>query len=44
MYKYIVHALQISIESFENNDILKAESIMEIENRIDSLERTKVII
>ncbi|MBZ9637070.1 Na/Pi cotransporter family protein [Clostridium sp. FP1] len=39
MYKYIVYALEISIESFENNDILKAESIMVIENRIDSLEK-----
>lgn len=39
MYKYIVYALEISIESFENNDIIKAESIMEIENRIDSLEK-----
>lgn len=38
MYKYIVNALEISIESFENNDIIKAESIMEIESRIDSLE------
>jgi len=39
MYKYIVHALEISIESFENSDIMKAESIMVIENRIDSLEK-----
>ncbi len=38
MYKYIVNALEISIESFENNDIVKAESIMAIESRIDSLE------
>lgn len=38
MYKYIVNALEISIESFENNDIIKAESIMAIESRIDSLE------
>ena len=39
MYKYIVHAMEISIESFENSDIIKAESIMAIENRIDSLEK-----
>ena len=39
MYKYIVNALEISIESFENNDIKKAKSIMGIENRIDSLEK-----
>jgi len=39
MYKYIVHALEISIESFENSDIMKAESIMVIEKRIDSLEK-----
>ena len=39
MYKYIVNALEISIESFENNDIKKAESIMGIEDRIDSLEK-----
>ena len=39
MYKYIVNALEISIESFENHDIRKAESIMGIEDRIDSLEK-----
>ena len=39
MYKCIVKALEISIDSFENNDIKKAESIMAIENRIDSLEK-----
>nr|MBK5236970.1 Na/Pi cotransporter family protein [Clostridium sp.] len=39
MYKYIVYALEICIESFENNDIIKAESILEIEDRIDSLEK-----
>ena len=39
MYKYIVNALEISIESFENNDPKKAESIIEIEKRIDSLEK-----
>ncbi|MFT5875796.1 MAG: phosphate:Na+ symporter [Clostridium sp.] len=39
MYKYIVYALEICIESFENNDIIKAESILAIEDRIDSLEK-----
>jgi phosphate:Na+ symporter len=39
MYKYIVYALEISIESFENSDIIKAESIIAIEKRIDSLEK-----
>ena len=39
MYKYIVNALEFSIESFENNDIKKAESMVAIENRIDSLEK-----
>jgi phosphate:Na+ symporter len=39
MYKYVVHALEISIESFEHNDIKKAESMVAIENRIDSLEK-----
>ena len=39
MYKYIVNALEISIESFENQDFKKAESIMAIEDRIDSLEK-----
>lgn len=39
MFKYVVNALELSIESFEHNDIKKAESIMAIENRIDSLEK-----
>ncbi|MBK5240855.1 Na/Pi cotransporter family protein [Clostridium sp.] len=39
MYKYVVNALEFSIESFENNDIKKAESMVAIENRIDSLEK-----
>ena len=39
MFKYIVNALEISIESFENDDLKKAESIMGIEDRIDSLEK-----
>ncbi|MGK0468726.1 Na/Pi cotransporter family protein, partial [Clostridium sp.] len=39
MFKYVVNALEFSIESFEHNDIKKAESIMAIENRIDSLEK-----
>ena len=39
MFKYIVNALEISIESFENHDLRKAESIMGIEERIDSLEK-----
>jgi phosphate:Na+ symporter len=39
MYKHIVNALEISIESFESDDIKKAESIMGIEDRIDSLEK-----
>jgi phosphate:Na+ symporter len=39
MYKYIINALEVSIESFEKQDLKKAESIMEIEDRIDSLEK-----
>lgn len=39
MYKYIVNALEISIQSFEDQDHKKAESIMAIEDRIDSLEK-----
>jgi phosphate:Na+ symporter len=39
MYKYIVNALEVSIESFEKQDLKKAESIMAIEDRIDSLEK-----
>lgn len=39
MYKYIVNALEISIDSFEHNDLRKAESITAIEDRIDSLEK-----
>ena len=39
MYKYIVNALEVSIDSFEHQDLKKAESIMAIEDRIDRLER-----
>jgi phosphate:Na+ symporter len=39
MYKYVVNALEFSIESFEHKDIEKAESMVAIENRIDSLEK-----
>lgn len=39
MYKYIVNALEVSIDSFEHQDLQKAESIMAIEDRIDSLEK-----
>ncbi|MCJ7690561.1 MAG: hypothetical protein MUO60_14760 [Clostridiaceae bacterium] len=39
MYKYVVSALEFSIESFEHNDIKKAESMVAIEDRIDSLEK-----
>jgi phosphate:Na+ symporter len=39
MYKYIVNALEVSIESFEKQDLKMAESIMAIEDRIDSLEK-----
>ncbi|MCB2290263.1 Na/Pi cotransporter family protein [Clostridium sp. CS001] len=39
MFKYIVNALEVSIESFENQDLKKAASIMAIEDRIDSLEK-----
>ena len=39
MYKYIVNALEVSIDSFEQQDLKKAESIMAIEDRIDSLEK-----
>jgi phosphate:Na+ symporter len=39
MYNYIVNALEVSIDSFEHQDFKKAESIMAIEDRIDSLEK-----
>ncbi|MGH4120633.1 Na/Pi cotransporter family protein [Clostridium sp.] len=39
MFKYVVNALEFSIESFEHNDIKKAESMVAIEKRIDSLEK-----
>ncbi len=39
MYKYTLNALEISIESFESQDLKKAESIMGVEDRIDSLEK-----
>lgn len=39
IFNYTENALTISIESFENNDIRKAESIVQIEERIDNLEK-----
>ncbi|WP_139905836.1 Na/Pi cotransporter family protein [Clostridium thermarum] len=39
MYKYTINALQASIESYENHDIKKAESVASIEERIDTLEK-----
>ena len=39
MYNCIVNALEIGIDSFENNDLKKAESIRGLENRIDALEK-----
>ena len=39
IYDYTINALQVSIESYENHDVKKAESIVAIEQRIDSLEK-----
>lgn len=39
MYNYTIDALERSISSFEINDATKAQSVLEIEERIDSLEK-----
>jgi phosphate:Na+ symporter len=39
IYNYTLEALTISIESFINNDAAKANSVLSIEERIDSLEK-----
>lgn len=39
MYDYTINALSVSIESYENHDIKKAEDIVSFEKRIDSLEK-----
>lgn len=39
IYNYTVNSLEIAIESYASNDIKKAEGIMDIEQRIDTLSR-----
>lgn len=39
IYSYTLTALNTSIESFENNDATKAKTVLDIEERIDSLEK-----
>lgn len=39
MYNYTLNALQSSIESYENHDTKKADSVASIEERIDTLEK-----
>jgi phosphate:Na+ symporter len=37
IYKYTINSLEIAIESYENSDVKRAESIINVEQRIDSL-------
>jgi phosphate:Na+ symporter len=39
IFDYTLNALQISVESFETNNVKKAQSTMDIEQRIDVLEK-----
>jgi phosphate:Na+ symporter len=39
IYDYTINALEVSIESYENHDAKKAESILTVEQRIDELEK-----
>ncbi|MBU3210125.1 Na/Pi cotransporter family protein [Clostridium algidicarnis] len=39
MYDYTIHSLQLAIESYENNDPSKVEELLNVEKRIDTLER-----
>ncbi|PPK48566.1 PhoU-like phosphate uptake regulator [Clostridium algidicarnis DSM 15099] len=39
MYDYTIHSLQLAIESYENNDPNKVEELLNVEKRIDTLER-----
>lgn len=39
MYDYTIHSLQLAIESYENNDPNKVEELLNVEQRIDTLER-----
>lgn len=39
IYKYTINSLEIAIESYENGDVKRAESIINVEQRIDSLAR-----
>jgi phosphate:Na+ symporter len=39
IYSYTLNSLQIAVDSYATNDVKKAESIMAIEDRIDSLSR-----
>jgi phosphate:Na+ symporter len=39
IYNYTLNSLQIAVDSYATNDVKKAESIMAIEDRIDSLSR-----
>ncbi len=38
MFNYTINALDIAIESYESNDVAKAESIFAVERRIDACE------
>lgn len=39
MYSYCIEAINIAIDSYKNNDIKRAESIIGVEKRIDELEK-----
>ncbi|MBB6631793.1 Na/Pi cotransporter family protein [Clostridium algidicarnis] len=39
MYDYTIHSLQLAIESYANNDPNKVEELLNVEQRIDTLER-----
>ncbi|SUY48227.1 Na/Pi-cotransporter family protein/PhoU family protein [Clostridium putrefaciens] len=39
MYDYTIYSLQLAIESYENNDPNKVEELLNVEQRIDTLER-----
>lgn len=39
MYDYTIHSLQLAIESYTNNDPNKVEELLNVEQRIDTLEK-----
>lgn len=39
VYKSTITALEIAVESYENRDVAKAESIMSVEQQIDNMEK-----